>query len=99
MTVLRPPPLALRLGLPGPKHKTFRLDDHRRRCNVEAIIEPHTGPHEREDLKGDQGWDGLLRPFLEKLGQLEPDSNRLSDLPRLRPWKRRRIHEQVPTGQ
>ena len=53
--VLRPPPLALRLGLPGPKNKTFRLDDGRRRCKVEAIIEPYTDPHEREDLKGDQG--------------------------------------------
>ena len=89
--VLRPPPLALRLGLPGPKHETFRLDDDRRRCNVEATIEPQ-----------------LIQEhaFLEKLGQLERDSNRLSDLPRLRSstralrggnWKRRRIHEQVPT--
>ena len=53
--ILRPPPLAFRLGLPRPKHKTFRLHDDRRLCNMEAIIEPHTFPHEREDLKSDQG--------------------------------------------
>ena len=30
-----------------------------------SSIEPHTGPHEREDLKGDQGKCGLLRLIQE----------------------------------
>ena len=55
-----------------------------------SSIEPHTGPHEREDLKSYQSKDGLLRliqeyRFLEKLGQLERDTITSMTSRRLRP--------------